>query len=103
MTGFMVNILLILAALLLVVVAIGSVQIGASFAKDLFQAAPPIAVAWLRLALAAALLIGTYDGYYGPGTGTFLMLVFIHLGKMDTRHAAGGAKLPALRAVLAAA
>lgn len=42
---------------------------------------------------AAALLIGTYDGYYGPGTGTFLMLVFIHLGKMDTRHAAGGVKV----------
>lgn len=41
---------------LLVVVAIGSVQIGASFAKDLFQAAPPIAVAWLRLALAAVML-----------------------------------------------
>ena len=40
-----------------------------------------------------AMLIGTYDGYYGPGTGTFLMLVFIHLGKMDTRHAAGGVKV----------
>ena len=26
-------------------------------------------------------------------TGTFLMLVFIHLGKMDTRHAAGGVKV----------
>ena len=42
---------------------------------------------------AAAFVIGGYDGYYGPGTGTFLMLVFIHLGKMDTRHAAGGVKV----------
>ena len=25
----------------------------------------------------AALLLGAYDGYYGPGTGTFLMLIFI--------------------------
>ena len=49
---------------------------------------PVVAFFW-----AAALLIGTYDGYYGPGTGTFLMLVFIHLGKMDTRHAAGGVKV----------
>jgi hypothetical protein len=41
---------------------------------------------------AAAFLIGGYDGYYGPGTGTFLMIVFVRLAKMDTRHAAGGVK-----------
>jgi len=42
---------------------------------------------------AASLLIGAYDGYYGPGTGTFLMLVFVRLAKLDTRHAAGGVKV----------
>ena len=42
---------------------------------------------------AAALLLGIYDGYYGPGTGTFLMIIFIYLAKMDTRHAAGGLKV----------
>lgn len=42
---------------------------------------------------AASLVIGTYDGYYGPGTGTFLMIVFIRLAKLDTRHAAGGVKV----------
>lgn len=42
---------------------------------------------------AASLIIGAYDGYYGPGTGTFLMLVFIRLAKMDTRTAAGGVKV----------
>lgn len=41
----------------------------------------------------AAFVIGGYDGYYGPGTGTFLMLVFIRLAKLDTRHAAGGVKV----------
>ena len=40
-----------------------------------------------------ALVIGAYDGYYGPGTGTFLMIIFIRLAKMDTRHAAGGVKV----------
>lgn len=40
----------------------------------------------------AALLIGMYDGYYGPGTGTFLMIVLIRFARMDTRHAAGAAK-----------
>jgi len=42
---------------------------------------------------AASLLVGTYDGYYGPGTGTFLMIIFVRLAKMDTRHAAGNVKL----------
>lgn len=42
---------------------------------------------------AASLGIGAYDGYYGPGTGTFLMMVFIRLAKMDTLHAAGGVKV----------
>ena len=41
---------------------------------------------------AAALLIGAYDGYYGPGTGTFLMIVLVRFGKLDTRKAAGGVK-----------
>ena len=42
---------------------------------------------------AAALVIGAYDGYYGPGTGTFLMIVLIRFGKLDTRKAAGGVKV----------
>lgn len=42
---------------------------------------------------AASLILGAYDGYYGPGTGTFLMLVFIHLAKLDTRTAAGNVKI----------
>ena len=42
---------------------------------------------------AAALVIGGYDGYYGPGTGTFLMIAFIRLARLDTRHAAGGVKV----------
>ena len=42
---------------------------------------------------AGALVTGAYDGYYGPGTGTFLMLIFIRLAKLDTRHAAGGVKV----------
>ena len=40
----------------------------------------------------ASLIVGAYDGYYGPGTGTFLMIAFIRLAKLDTLHAAGAAK-----------
>lgn len=42
---------------------------------------------------AAALILGLYDGYYGPGTGTFLMIVSVRLAKLDTRHAAGAVKV----------
>lgn len=41
----------------------------------------------------AAFVIGGYDGYYGPGTGTFLMIVLVRFAKLDTRHAAGGVKV----------
>lgn len=47
-----------------------------------------IAAVW-----AASFLIGGYDGYYGPGTGTFLMIIFIRAARLDTRHAAGGVKV----------
>lgn len=40
----------------LVLVAIASVQVGSSFAKDLFSSAPPVAVAWLRLVVGAVVL-----------------------------------------------
>lgn len=46
------------------------------------------AIVWI-----SSLVIGAYDGYYGPGTGTFLMIIFIRLAKLDTRHAAGGVKV----------
>lgn len=41
----------------------------------------------------ASLIIGIYDGFYGPGTGTFLLLIFCYLGKMDVRTASGNVKL----------
>jgi uncharacterized membrane protein YfcA len=39
------------------------------------------------------LIIGIYDGFYGPGTGTFLLLTFCYLGKIDVRTASGNVKL----------
>lgn len=47
----------------------------------------------LAIIWAASFVIGGYDGYYGPGTGTFLMIIFIRCAKLDTRHAAGGVKV----------
>ena len=41
----------------------------------------------------SALLIGAYDGFYGPGTGTFLIIAFTIFAKMNIRHANGHAKI----------
>ena len=43
--------------------------------------------------LGASLVVGAYDGFYGPGTGTFLILIFCQLGKLDLRTASGNVKL----------
>lgn len=50
---------------------------------------------WVRCAIvwSASLVIGAYDGFYGPGTGTFLLLVFCYLAKVDVRTASGNVKL----------
>ena len=47
-----------------------------------------MAVVW-----SASALLGIYDGFYGPGTGTFLLMIFCYLGKMDVRTASGNVKL----------
>ena len=46
----------------------------------------------IGITAAAALVIGVYDGFYGPGTGTFLMLTLTALAHQDVRTAAGTTK-----------
>lgn len=41
----------------------------------------------------AAFVIGIYDGFYGPGTGTFLIIAFTVFAKMGIRAANGQAKI----------
>ncbi len=41
----------------------------------------------------AALFVGMYDGFYGPGTGTFLLITYTQLAKMPLRLAAGNVKI----------
>ena len=45
------------------------------------------------IVLASSLVIGAYDGFYGPGTGTFLILIYCGMAKMDLRTASGNVKL----------
>ncbi|MEE1313517.1 MAG: TSUP family transporter [Lachnospiraceae bacterium] len=56
----------------------------------------------LTIAWVAAIIIGLYDGFYGPGTGTFYMIIFMSLAKMTTMEAAVNTKLLNLTSNLAA-
>lgn len=44
------------------------------------------------LSAMASLLIGCYDGFYGPGTGTFLLLIFTGLLKLNVLTASANMK-----------
>jgi uncharacterized protein len=47
----------------------------------------------LPAAVATGLLLGFYDGVFGPGTGAFLIFVFVRLFGYDFLHASAAAKL----------
>ena len=49
-----------------------------------------------------ALVVGVYDGFYGPGTGTFLMLLLTALANVDLNQATGTTKAINLSTNLAA-
>lgn len=59
---------------------------------------------WLQRTVVwtASLIIGAYDGFYGPGTGTFTLIVCCNLAKMDVRTASGNVKLVNLSSNLGA-
>ena len=47
----------------------------------------------MAIVYGSSLVVGVYDGFYGPGTGTFLLLIYCYLGKLDLRSASGNVKL----------
>lgn len=47
----------------------------------------------MAAAVVSAFVIGTYDGFYGPGTGTFLIMAFTMICGLDTLKAAGNCKV----------
>lgn len=54
------------------------------------------------IACLASFIIGAYDGFYGPGTGSFLILIYTGLAKMDIKIASGNTKLVNLASNIAA-
>lgn len=47
----------------------------------------------LAISMVVALVLGVYDGFYGPGTGTFLILLLTAVAHMGLRSANGVAKV----------
>lgn len=56
---------------------------------------------WILCGL-ASLAVGAYDGFYGPGTGTFLLLLYTGVAKMKVVKASGNMKLANLSSNVAA-
>lgn len=79
----------------LVPIMLVAVLIYTLWRKDLGSDHSPRAFAgrhhWLGAAVIAA--IGFYDGFFGPGTGSFLMLVFVRCYGYDFLHASASARV----------
>lgn len=56
----------------------------------------------LAIAAAVALALGAYDGFFGPGTGTFLIVAFVALLGDGLAHASASAKVVNFASNLAA-
>ena len=78
----------------LVPIMLTAVLIYVLWHKDLGALHAPVVFSRRRgyLALAAVGGIGLYDGFFGPGTGSFLMLLFIRIYGFDFLHASVSAR-----------
>ena len=47
----------------------------------------------LAIVVVSSLVIGCYDGFYGPGTGTFMMLAFTGAAMLSVQESAGQTKV----------
>jgi len=79
----------------LVPVMLAVVLVYVVWRKDLGAAHAPLAITRSRTLLAAGLLgaVGFYDGFFGPGTGTFFMFLLIRLYGFDFLHSAASARV----------
>jgi uncharacterized protein len=79
----------------LVPVMLSAVLIYLLFNKELGTRHAPVHFSTRRAgaSLAAITGIGFYDGFFGPGTGSFLMLLFVRVYGFDFLHASAAARM----------
>lgn len=64
--------------------------------KDLFSGEHRRQLSFARTAAVSCVIaftLGAYDGFYGPGTGTFLILLLMRFAHMELHHANGNTKV----------
>jgi len=83
-------------------VLLGGVAVYTAWNKNLGMEGRPDARISLKLARGLGGIIGFYDGFFGPGTGSFLVFSFISLAGLDFLKASASAKLVNLSTNLAA-
>ena len=54
------------------------------------------------IVVAVAILVGAYDGFYGPGTGTFMLIAFTGAAKLGVKEASGEVRVANLASNVAA-
>lgn len=82
----------LLKKVMLAVLPVVALTVFAERKNDLPEDGVPITPGMYVISMIAALVIGIYDGFYGPGTGTFLLLVFTGIAKTDVHTATGTTK-----------
>lgn len=79
----------------LVPILLAAVALYTLFHRDFGDRHAPHAMTGARwwLALALIVAIGFYEGFFGPGTGSFFMFLFVRVFGYDFLNAAAGARL----------
>ncbi len=82
----------VLKIVMLVLIPVTAVFVLASKSLSSEEKEPLAPISTLLIAIVLATVIGAYDGFYGPGTGTFLILFLTVLARMKLTTANGIAK-----------
>ena len=77
------------------VALVPAIAVFTALKKDLFtpEEKEPDKIKEQVITVSIALTIGWYDGFFGPGTGMFLMLAFVGVLRLNPITASGNAKL----------
>ncbi|MBL8924172.1 MAG: TSUP family transporter [Myxococcaceae bacterium] len=91
----------VLKPLVLVLLVVAGVIVAFVRPAKGAESSPPPPGAMLRAGL-IALAIGAYDGFFGPGTGTFLIIAFVTVLHLTLQQASANAKVVNFASNLAA-
>jgi uncharacterized protein len=91
----------ILKPVVLVLLVVAGLIVAFVRPRPKLEDAPPVPHAALKAGL-LALFIGAYDGFFGPGTGTFLIIGFVTVLQLSLQHASATAKVVNFASNLAA-